>query len=466
MRLGLGIFQEQTQKLIMTPELRTAIKILQLSTAELTEYIEEQLVENPVLELIEEAGESEPDAHPDQDREKENEKFDPDWEQYFEDTGDLRSERFVNRDQENMRFDNFLAEVPTLQDHLMFQLALARLNTEEKNVGEFFIGNIDENGYLHCSADEAAIQCNAPFQVAEKVLKIIQTFDPAGVGAADLRECLLIQYEQLDAKNYLLKEIISSHLQELAEGKIMKVAKKIGVPLPKVQEALDHLKLLEPKPGRRFSRSDDTRYIIPDIVVEKVNYEYIVLVNDTSVPRLTVNQLYKEMLKGKVSDQESRKFLEDKLKSAVWLIKSVERRRITLYKVARCIVDFQLEFFEKGIKFLKPMNMKQVAKALEIHESTVGRAIANKYIQTPRGLFEVRFFFSGSVSNTHGASISTETIKKIIRELIDGEDSKKPFSDREITELLQARGLAISRRTVAKYRDESGIGPKSRRRRY
>lgn len=466
MRLGLGISQEQTQKLMMTPELRLAIKILQFSTIELVEYIDEQLVENPVLEVAEETVEPEQDPVAEGDKKKDNEKFDIDWEQYFDDEGNTRGEKTVNYTLEDPRYDNFIAEVPTLQDHLMFQLALAKLNKEEKGVGEFFIGNIDDNGYLQCSSDEAAIQCNIPFATAEKILKTIQGFDPAGVGARDLRECLLIQYEQLDLPDELLREVISSHLQELAEGKIMKVAKKLGVSLQRMQEILDNLKLLEPKPGRRFSPSDDTRYIVPDVVVEKVNNEYIILVNDTSAPRLTVNSVYKEMFKQSLSDQEGRKFLESRLNSAAWLIKSIEQRKLTLYKVARSIVDIQRGFFERGVKSLKPMNLKQVAEALGVHESTVSRATANKYMQTPKGVFEMKFFFSSGVTNVDGLSTSAEAVKKIIKELVEGEDAKKPVSDQKMAEQLQARGIEISRRTVAKYRDEIGIPPTSRRRRY
>lgn len=466
MRLGFGLTQEQTQKLVMTPELRLAIKILQLSTIELVEYIDEQLVENPVLEVVEESAEHETDSQVDDNRETLSDKVDIDWEQYFDEVGDTRGEGAVNRDQDSLRYDNFITEVPTLQDHLMLQLSLGGLNKLEKAVGEFLIGNIDDNGYLCCSVDEAAGRCDVPPALAEKVLKTIQGFDPAGVGARDLRECLLIQYEQLELQDELLKEIISNHLHELAEGKIMKIAKKMGVPLHEMQITVDSLKLLEPKPGRKFSPSGGTRYIVPDIVVEKVDGEYIVLVNDVSAPRLTVNPLYRDMVKGGASDTESRKFLEAKLNSAVWLMKSIEQRRGTLYKVARCIVDFQRDFFEQGVKYLKPMNLKHVAEATGLHESTVSRATAGKFMQTPRGLFEMRFFFSSGISNSQGTSVSAESIKKTIRELVEDEDPKKPMSDQKIAEILNARGVDISRRTVAKYRDEIGIQPKSRRRRY
>jgi RNA polymerase sigma-54 factor len=340
MRLGFGLSQEQTQKLMMTPELRLAIKILQLSAIELTEYIEQELVENPVLEVVEETAEEAEEggnnsATEEKTKDKSDEGPDIDWEKYFEDENGRDSGSPVKNDRESPRYDNFVAEVPTLNDHLMFQLSMSKLNRKERTVGEFFIGNIDDNGYLHCSADEAAIHCGVPFTTAEKVLKTIQGFDPLGVGAKDLRECLLIQYEHMGLGNDLLKKIIDRYLQEVAEGKMMKVAKKLGVSLQEMQEAIDSLKELEPKPGRKFSPNDRTRYIVPDVVVEKIDGEYIVLVNDVSMPRLTINSVYREMVRSSLPDHEGKKYLEAKLNSAAWLMKSIEQRRETLYKVAR-----------------------------------------------------------------------------------------------------------------------------------
>jgi RNA polymerase sigma-54 factor len=468
MHLGFDVRQEQAQKLVMTPELRMAIKILQYSIAELAEFIDQQLLENPVLEVAEEREESveETAAEEIRSRETDADKVDIDWEQYFEDVSDLRKEKIITRETEGMRYDGLLSEVPTLQNHLLMQLGLATLNEQEKNVGEFIIGSIDDNGYLHCALDEVVVQTSLPLMIVEKVLKIVQGFDPAGVGARDLRESLLIQYEQLELKNDILKYIIGNHLQEIAEGKIMKVAKKIGVSLTDMQEAIDNLKLMEPKPGRKFSPSGDTRYIIPDIMVEKVQGEYIVLVNDVTVPRLTVNPFYKEIMSSRISDQESRKYLEDKLNSAVWLMKSIEKRRMTLYKVARCIVDFQEDFLEKGIKHLRTMNLKKVAEAIGVHESTVSRATVNKYMQTPKGVFEIKFFFTGGITGSRGIITSAEVIKKMIFEMIEGEDQKKPLSDEKISQMLNLRGIEISRRTVAKYRNEMGISSTTRRRRY
>lgn len=471
MRLGFGLTQEQTQKLVLTPELRMAIKILQFSSVELAQYVDQQLVENPVLEVEEEAIEQEQDSSERDNTERDNSETEVqtdnfDWDQYFQEKGSVREEGGLNREAESWRYDNLVPQVSTLSDHLLFQMAVLDLNKEEKCVGEFLIGNIDENGYLTCTVEEAVAQYGTSLATVEKMLTTIQGFDPPGVAARDLRECLLIQCEQKGLISDLMKEIISNHLKEVADGKMIKVAKKIGVSLIQMQEAVDCLRLLEPKPGRRFSQTDDTRYIIPDILVEKVGNEYVILVNDITTPRLSISSFYRQMLKGDSSDKEGRKFLESRMNSAVWLIKSIEQRRLTMYKVARCLVDLQMEFFERGIKFLKPLTLKQVAEVLEIHESTVSRTVSNKYMQTPRGVFELKFFFSSGVTTSEGSSASAEAVKKIIKELIEKEDPKKPLSDQKIADLLKERGLEISRRTVAKYRDEMGISATSRRKRF
>lgn len=466
MRLGFGLSQEQTQKLVITPELRLAIKILQFSAVELAEYVDEQLVENPVLEV--EEADSDVESVPAADDKELHDagEVNFDWEQYFQDAGEIRNERIKDRDAENWGYDSLIPQVSTLHDHLTFQLALLELNKEEKNVAEFLIGNIDDNGYLNSSVKEAAVQCGTRQDTVEKVLELIQSFDPPGVGARDIKECLLIQCVQRGLENELLNIIINNYLNEVAEGKIMKVAKHLGVSLTELQETIDFLRLLEPKPGRRFAKNDETRYIIPDILVEKVGSEYVILVNDITIPRLSINSYYREILKGNQQDREGQKYLESKMNSAVWLVKSIEQRRLTLYKVARCIVDFQTEFLDKGIKSLRPLTMKQVAEQLGIHESTVSRATAGKYMQTPRGIFELKFFFSSGVSNVQGDSTSAEAVKKMIKELIDNEDPKKPFSDQKISAKLQELGVEVSRRTIAKYRDEMGVLSTTKRKRY
>lgn len=468
MRMGVGISQEQAQKLMMTPELRMAIKILQFSAIELAEYVDQEMTENPVLEVRDESEETDGSNDANEKAEStEGEKSDIEWQEYFADGRDLgyqQESRYADR--EDFRFENFLAAAPSLVDHLLFQLNLAGLSPEEKTVGEFIIGNIDANGYLECSLAEATVVSGADSVLAGKVLAVIQGFDPPGVGARDLRECLLIQCENLSLGQTILPEIISSHLKDLADGRLNKVAEALGVPVKEVQQAADRLRYLDPKPGRNFSHADNTRYIVPDVVVERVNGEYVVLVNDLATPRLGVSPMYKDMLTKKNSDLETVKYIEQKLNSALWLIKSIEQRRLTLYKVSQCLVELQREFFDRGVRYLKPLNLKHVAEALSLHESTISRATSNKYIQTPQGVFDMKYFFSGGVETAFGTMTSCATVKRSIREMIGAENPAKPLSDQKIADTLNSQGIEISRRTVAKYRDEMGIPAAAKRKRY
>lgn len=468
MRMGVGLTQEQTQKLLMTPELRMAIKILQFSAMELAEYIEQELTENPVLEVRDETEEPDSgDAATDKAEAAENEKFDIEWQDYFADGTDLGYQHEGRHaEREETRFESLLAAVPSLTEHLTLQLNLAGLNPAEKDVGEFIIGNIDTNGYLECTPAEAAATCGVAEDVAERVLAVIQGFDPPGVGARSLKECLLIQCEQLNLGQTILPEIISDHLKDLADGRLIRVAEALSVSVQEVQQAADRLKTLDPKPGRNFSHGDNTRYIVPDVIVERVNGEYVILVNDLTTPRLGVSPLYRDILSKKISDPETAKYIEQKLNSALWVVKSIEQRRLTLYKVSQCLVELQRDFLDKGVKYLRPLNLKHVAKALGLHESTISRATANKYMQTPQGVFEMKYFFTGGVETINGTMASSETIKRTIREMVGAEDPVKPLSDQKIADILNSQGIEISRRTVAKYRDEIGIPATGKRKRY
>lgn len=465
MRLGHSLNQVQTQKLAMTPELRQAIAILQFSAIELSQYIEQELMENPVIELKENEIDDENNIETIEKIEPEKEeKYEIDWQEYFSDKSDLGYH--INNEIKENKFENYYIEAPTLHEHLLLQLSLQGLDKKENEIGEFFIGNIDEKGYLQCTLDEVEIRYNVDLAVAERTLQIIQSFDPSGVGARNLRECLLIQVDQLGIDNHLLKSLIEHHLNDLADNGLPKVAQALKVSVQEVQKAADELKNLDPKPGRKFSSSNDTRYIVPDIVVERVNKEYIILVNDTMVPRLHINQSYREILGDRNHDSETKKFVEGKLNSASWLIKSIEQRRLTLYKVSQSIVKFQKDFFDHGIKYLKPLNLKQIALDVGLHESTISRATSNKYIQTSQGVFEMKFFFASGVDNSSGDATSSETIKRLIKEMLQAEDARKPLSDPKIAEILQNKGIDISRRTVSKYRDEMGISSTFRRKRY
>jgi RNA polymerase sigma-54 factor len=471
MSMGYGLHLEQTQKLIMTPELRQAITVLQLSSLELSNYIELQLQENPLLELREEEQEREVEAsspeEKSQEEETEKKEYDLDWEEYFHDSSDLGVIRSERQEHSEYSYENFLSLAPTLSEHLLFQLNLSPCDKRDRVIGEYLLGNLNEYGYLQVSLQEVADRLKAGLSEVERVLILIQGFDPPGVGARSLQECLLIQVEQLGIENIVLKKLIKDYLVELGKGKMNRIARNLGASVQEVQEAADTLKTLDPKPGRNFIRSNDTRYIVPDIVLEKVAGEYIILINDISIPRITINSTYRSVLnKDKECDSKTRRFVEGKLNAAAWLLRSIEQRRLTLYKVANCLVDLQRGFLDHGVKYMKPLNLKRVADIVGLHESTVSRATSNKYIQTPQGVFEMKFFFSTGLNNDSGTMTSAESIKKTLQEMVAEEDIRVPLNDQKIAEIFHQRGIRISRRTIAKYRDELGIAPIRKRKRY
>lgn len=468
MRMGIGLNLEQTQKLIITPELRQAIAILQLSSQELTEFLEEQLLENPVLELgeTEEVSLNE-DGAGEETGAAEPEKFDVDWQDYFADGRDLGYTGMAETRTEESSFEQFVSRENTLHEHLLLQLILSLSQPEMIKIGEFLIGNIDDNGYLRISVEEAVAALGCAENEVESVLKVIQEFDPPGVGARNLAECLLLQLTYLYGDQPLARAIITEHLEDLGEGRITKIARQLAITPGEVQAVADLIKTLDPKPGRRFGGGDETRYIVPDVVVEKVAGEYVVLVNDHMCSRLRINSQYRALLnQGFNEEEETKKFIESKLSSALWILKSIEQRRLTLYRVVKTIVSFQKDFLDYGIRHLKPLTLKQVADVVDLHESTVSRAIANKYVQTPQGVYELKFFFASGVAKNCGQGVASESIKRAIKELIDKEDPANPLTDQALTDCLKRQGLRISRRTVAKYRDEMGIPAAGRRKRF
>lgn len=473
MRLGYGLNVEQTQKLVMTPELRQAITVLQLSSLELGMYIQKQLEENPLLELKEDEPERDGEqtgdtAQPEEAAGEPKREYDVDWEEYFQDSSDLGlPRREKNPEPAAYTYENFLSQAPTLTEHLLFQLHLSNCNPRAVAIGEYLIGNMDEHGYLRTSVEDAAAYLGEHPGAVEDVLKIIQTFDPPGVGARTLQECLLIQVDQLGMEDRLLRQVIRDHLLDLAKGKFGHMAQQLGVNIQEIQRVADLIKTLDPKPGRNFSNANDVRYVVPDIVLEKVEDEYIILVNDVSAPRISINATYRSVLnKDSHCDSETRRFVESKLNAAAWLIRSIEQRRMTLYKVANCLVELQRDFLDHGVKYLKPLNLKRVAEMVGVHESTVSRATSNKYIQTPQGVFEMKYFFSSGVNNDAGTMTSAESIKKMLQEMVAAENPKAPLNDQKLAETFHQRGIRISRRTVAKYRDELGIPPIRQRKRY
>lgn len=466
MRISYNLRLEQTQKLIMTPELQQAISLLQLSSLELQNFIQEEILNNPVLE-VEEGEENGKKSEEPVDNYDEKDPID--WEQYARDQ-DLEPPvyRFPlqSRDEETQSFEHYLSKEPSLQEHLLSQLGLCKLSAIQRRIGEFLIGNIDQNGYLKGDIDEFAALLGADRQEVLEVLQIIQKFDPTGVGARNIRECLLLQLTEMDSVHPLAEVIIRNYLQEVAANRFKKIAAELNVEPRDVQAAVDFIRTLDPKPGRLISGSSEVRYIVPDVVIEKVASDYVVLVNDTGTPRLTINAYYRSLLGRENSESLTSAFIKSKLDSALWLLRSIEQRRLTLYKVTECIVRLQREFFEKGIRFLKPMTLRQVADEIGVHESTVSRATSQKYVQTPRGMYPLKFFFASGVEDERGVPVSSESVKSIMRELIDAENVYRPLSDQKIAELLQERGIMVSRRTVAKYREELCIPSSSKRKRH
>lgn len=330
-----------------------------------------------------------------------------------------------------------------------------------RTIGLAIIGNIDEDGYLRCELDDIARNTEAGVEDVEKVLALIQSFDPPGVAARTPRECLLIQLRADPMPDPVAVEIVEQHFETLERRNFLEISKAMKLPLERVMEAVEEIRALEPKPGRRFGAAD-TRYITPDVSVHKMGDDYAVVLNEDGVPRLRVNSLYRRLLRG--GGQEAKQYVEQKLRSAIWLIKSVHQRQRTLYRVTESIVKFQREFLDKGLPSLRPLALRDVGEDIGMHESTISRVTTNKYVQTPQGLFELKFFFHSGIATGSGDMVSSLSVKKMIRDLLGGEDVAKPLSDQEIAQILKGRGLIIARRTVAKYREELGILPSHRRR--
>lgn len=461
MSMGLGLYQEQTLKLVMTPELRQAITILQYSSIELISYLQEQANENPVIELQDLSSAVEEIM----DRKSEKPAPEIDWKEMIGNraTGEYSASK--NESTFNP-LDHAHKEGTTLFEYLRSQLGFVKGFTEgQQKIALYMIGNLDEKGYLEVTTEEVAERLGVSVQEVEDVLGVVQYFDPVGVCARNLEECLLLQLQHAGQDDEQTVRVVQHHLLDLANNRMQKIADAIGAPLTEVQRIADRVRMLNPRPGAAFA-NDDTRYVIADVAVEKVGDEYIVLVNDISAPRLTINSFYEKMLKDKSSHTEAKQFIHEKLNAALWLAKSLEQRRLTLMRVTQAIVDIQHDFFEHGVHYLRPMTQKEIAERVGLHESTVSRATSNKYVQTPRGLFELKYFFTSSLSTANGDAASSESVKKRIKAIIDAEDRKKPYSDQLITEMLTKEGLEISRRTVAKYREEMMIPSSAKRKRF
>lgn len=460
MRMEFDLQLGQSQKLIMTPQLKQAIQILQFTYLELEEYINKQLEKNPVLEKVI-VNEELLDIKPKRDKIKEI-----NWKEYIEDFNNFEYTKssYYNEDNE-FNYENIVSGEITLQEHLLFQYNLTMSDRKHIEIGEYIINSIDDRGYFAASVEDVANYFNEKQSTIENILQSIQTFDPPGVGARTLEECLLIQLRLLDIKDRKIYALIEKYLPYIASNKYPYIAKQLGVSIKKVQDYCDFIKTLEPKPGRNFMQGEN-RYIIPDVIVTRDGNEYMIINNDRDGSRLIIRDDYKKMLTSGGENSEVNEFLNARFNSATWLIKNIEQRKKTIYKVCEMIVKKQAAFLKNGKKYLKPMTLKEVADEIGVHESTVSRATNGKYMDTPFGIFELKYFFTSGIEKGSGEVISSESIKVFIKDIIDGEDCKKPLSDEKIANKLKNKGINISRRTVAKYRDELGILSSRRRKRY
>ena len=470
------------QQLVMTPQLQQAIKLLQLNRLELEQTLRQEMEQNPLLEEIgvgEVESEAEPGALEMQDeplpQEPEtNQTIDLaetslsmqeiDWDDYVNQYETTFSFSRETPDANRLSRLDFVSKKTNLQTHVRWQLTHANLTEKEREIGSFIIGNLNADGFLDLSVEEIIAETGCDEKLAKGVIGVIQDMDPAGIGARDVKESLLLQLARLDLANTLATEIIDKHLHELELKNYGVIAKTTGRPIKEVLLAIDVITRLNPFPGRQYS-DEETHYITPDVYVHKVAEEYLIVLNDEGLPRLKVSSVYQEILDNEKNMEKGTKiYLQDKLKEAVWLIKSLQQRQRTIYRVMESILKFQRGFFDHGIDKLKPLILRDVAEDIEMHESTVSRVTSNKYVHTPRGIFELKFFFSTAIQQHDGADLAAKSIKERIRHLIKEEDPNKPLTDNAISQIFTDEGIKIARRTVAKYREQMGILPVKLRR--
>ena len=483
-----------SQQLVMTPQLQQAIKLLQLSRLELADMVHDEMLENPILEddiessaerglerelmggddqmamQMERAGNTETPLEPPPTVENPNQieiKADGtavneiDWENYLDNYTMAAPMPSYRGDSEEMpSLEQTLTRPATLHDHLAWQLKLCDLTDREKEIGLIIIGNIDASGYFkEPTLEELAADEDATEELVEKVLEKIQTFDPTGIGARNLAECMLIQAMAAGEDDDLVVKMIRSHLGNLEKKNYQAIARDLKQPLEEIYEAAKVIMDFDPRPGRQYA-SDDAHYITPDVYIHKVGDKFFVVPNDDGLPKLKISNFYKAAMGNGAASKD---YVQDKLRSAQWLIRSIQQRQRTIIKVSESILKFQRDFFDKGIAFLKPLILRDIAEDIGMHESTVSRVTTNKYVHTPQGIFELKFFFNSGISRTNGEDLASQAVKSKIKELVDAEDAKRPHSDQKIVEMLKKTGIDIARRTVAKFREQMGILSSSKR---
>jgi RNA polymerase sigma-54 factor len=482
---------KMSQQLVMTPQLQQAIKLLQMSRMELVETVHQELLENPVLEDVREIAEGaaalggavEPQAASiesstvgekkldDSARDADKKASEIDWDRYIENhamQAPMPGGVYRGTGDELPSLEATLTKTEDLVDHVEWQIRMSDLVEDERRFAALVVGNLDDRGYLTIEGvapNEVVPRLAAEAEIdpedAEEILKVIQTFDPIGLAARDLRECLLVQARHFGMDDLVIR-VLDEHLPDLERRNYQAIAKKLNVEIEEVYDVAQVIAELEPRPARNFLVSEP-QYIVPDVWVHKVGDKYFVVANDDGMPKLKISGFYRSAMKG---DAQAKEYIQNKLRSAQWLIRSIDQRRKTIERVTDCIVEKQKDFFEKGIEYLKPMILRDVAEEVGMHESTISRVTSNKYVATPRGVFELKFFFNSAIKRDSEDDIASESVKQAIKRICDAEDPKHPHSDQKIVELLAKEKVVIARRTVAKYREMLGILSSSKRKKY
>jgi RNA polymerase sigma-54 factor len=463
-RPGLVLSQEMKMQQVLAPHLFQSLEILQMPLLDLQQMIKQELSENPTLEATQEQADAQIEIEQGT-KDVEREEFDNEFEKLaalgeefdsYQDRGTIAGGADAEEKYQYMM--DSLSESSTLHDQLLEQLSMSGLNDYERKIAEIVIGNIDDDGYLTLDVDDLLALPNFPAETLDKILGTIHEFDPPGVGARDLRECLLLQLERSGRKESQEYQLVAEHLDQLGRHKYDEIARAMGLTLDRVKELAEIVARLDPKPGRNFSE-ERIEYVTPEIIIEKKDGEYVVTQNKKPYPHLFISQKYLSMLKDPNTSKEVKAYIREKITKSKQFIQSIDQRMDTIYRIAVEIVRIQREFFDHGVSRLKPLNMKTVAELLDVHETTISRATTGKYMQTPQGLLSMKYFFKPGVQTASGESISNESVKAALAEIIRGEDKKKPYSDARLVKLLEEQGIKIARRTVAKYRDQLRILP-------
>ncbi|MBT5471138.1 MAG: RNA polymerase factor sigma-54 [Nitrospina sp.] len=473
MEMKMNLNLKMSQKLVMTPMLQQAIKLLPLARLELAQLVRQEIIDNPVLEeMLEEDDIDSPDEKRKEEGDEDYDSFsetsqdskeqEVDWESYFQNNIDqgMSAESLTERPSIEATY----RKEASLSDHLYWQLNLTIDSDTDKFIGSGIIGNIQKDGYLGAQLSEIAEICHTDENNVERVLKIIQKFEPLGVAARSLQECLMIQAQDLPERNPLVDKLIEKYLDRLEDRYLSKVAAELKTDLNNVLDALATIREFNPKPGTAFN-SEAVDYVTPDLVVIKTDEGYDVSLNDEGVPNIKINAFYQNLL-NTTKEGQTKEYLDEKYRSALWLIKSIDQRRQTIYKVGKSIVKLQKSFLDNGLSYLQPMVLKDVAKDIEMHESTVSRITTNKYIDTPQGIFELKFFFHSGIKSYMGNSLSSIRVKNMIKEVIAEEDGNSPYTDDQMVQVLMRKNAKIARRTITKYRKELNIPPASKRKKF